>query len=218
MQVLIDNINYELDPTTRTASVWSFRNGNYSGDIVIPATETYNNTVYCVTSIRDWAFEGSTGLTSITIPNSVTSIGEQAFEYCSSLTSITIPNSIKYIDKYAFCYYKKLKNVVIGDKVYKKHKVIKNKCKAYKAFNADLTCRDFEFEEDKTYEIDGEPKMCIRGFHACLSLTDVFNHYSGKIGKDVVVHEVKLEGVSDERNDDDSKVVAKKITIGKRIL
>ena len=117
-----------------------------------------------------------------------------------------------------FFYCNKLKNVVIGDKVYKKHKVIKNKCKAYKAFNDDLTCRYFEFEEGKTYEIDGEPKMCMRGFHACLSLTDVFNHYSGEIGKDVVVHEVKLEGVSDERNDDDSKVIAKKITIGKRIL
>ena len=170
------------------------------------------------TSIIGYAFYRRNSLTSITIPNSVTSIGYSAFECCSSLTSITIPNSIKCINKYAFFYCNKLKNVVIGDKVYKKHKVIKNKCKAYKAFNADLTCRYFEFEEGKTYEIDGEPKMCMRGFHACLSLTDVFNHYSGEIGKDIVVHEVELEGVSDERNDDDSKVVAKKITIGKRIL
>ena len=60
--------------------------------------------------------------------------------------------------------------------------------------------------------------MCKCGFHACLRLTDVFNHYSGEIGKDIVVHEVELEGVSDEKNDEDSKVVAKKITIGKRIL
>ena len=171
-----------------------------------------------VTSIEGGAFCGCTSFTSITIPNSVTSIREQAFEYCSSLTSITIPNSIKCIDKYAFFYCNKLKNVVIGDKVYKKHKVIKNKCKAYKAFNADLTCLGFQYKEGNTYEIDGEPQMCKQGFHACLNLLDVFNHYSGEIGKDIVVYEVELEGVSDERNNDDSKIIAKKITIGKRIL
>ena len=60
--------------------------------------------------------------------------------------------------------------------------------------------------------------MCKQGFHACLKLLDVFNYYSGEIEKDVIVHEVELECVSDEINDEDSKVVAKKITIGKRIL
>ena len=170
------------------------------------------------TSIRSYVFYRCGSLTSVTLPNSITSIGYSAFECCSSLTSIIIPSSIKCIGKYAFFYCNKLKNVVIGDKVYKKHKVIKNKCKAYKAFNADMTCRDFQYEEGKTYEIKCEPKMCKRGFHACLNLLDVFNHYSGEIGKDIVVYEVELEGVSDERHDEDSKVVAKKITIGKRIL
>ena len=81
-----------------------------------------------------------------------------------------------------------------------------------------MTCRDFQYEEGKTYKIKGEPQMCKRGFHACLNLLDVFNHYSGEIGKDIVVYEVELEGVSKEKHDEDSKVVAKKITIGKRIL
>ena len=73
-------------------------------------------------------------------------------------------------------------------------------------------------EEDKTYEIDSEPELCKQGFHACLKLTDVFNYYCGELVKDIVVHEVELEGVSNETTEDDSKVVAKKITIGKRIL
>ena len=171
-----------------------------------------------VTIIGEDAFCGCTSLTSITIPNSATSIGYSAFDSCSSITSITIPNSIKCIEKYAFYNCNKLKNVVIGDNVYKKHKIIKNKCKAYKAFNADLTCRYFQYKEGKTYEIDGEPELCKQGFHACLSLTDVFIYYYGDLGKEIVVHEVELEGVSNERHEFDSKVVAKKITIGKRIL
>ena len=100
---------------------------------------------------------------------------------------------------------------------YKTQKVIDGKCKAYKAFNSDMTCRDFQYEEGKTYEFNGEPKLCEKGFHACLNLAAVFNYYSGKIGENIVVHEVELEGVSEE-HENIPKVVAKKITIGKRIL
>ena len=80
-----------------------------------------------------------------------------------------------------------------------------------------MTCRGFQYKEGEAYELDNEPILCVRGFHACLSLADIFNYYHGELGKDVVVHEVELDGVSNERKND-SKVVAKKITIGKRIL
>ena len=43
-----------------------------------------------MTSIGEWAFSGCSGLTSVTIGNSVTSIGRNAFSGCSGLTSITI--------------------------------------------------------------------------------------------------------------------------------
>ncbi|MDY6229309.1 MAG: leucine-rich repeat domain-containing protein, partial [Prevotella sp.] len=55
-----------------------------------------------VTSIGDGAFNYCTGLTSITIPNSVTSIGEAAFDYCTGLTSVTIGNSVTSIGDGAF--------------------------------------------------------------------------------------------------------------------
>ena len=171
-----------------------------------------------VTNIEYHAFCYCFSLTSVIIPNSVTSIENSAFYGCSSITSITIPNSVTNIERHTFDRCNNLKNVVIGNKTYEQQTIVNDKCKAYKAFKVDLTCRDFQYEEGNTYEIEGEPELCKQGFHACLNLLDVFSHYSGEFGKDVVVHEVELEGVSDERNDNDSKVVAKKITIGKRIL
>ena len=45
-----------------------------------------------VTSIGDYAFDGCSGLTSITIPESVISIGRSAFRGCSRLTSVHITN------------------------------------------------------------------------------------------------------------------------------
>ena len=171
-----------------------------------------------VTYIGSRAFRDCSGLTSVTISNSVTSIGELAFMYCSSLTSVTIPNSVTSIGYCAFYGCGDLTSIMIGDKAYKNQTVTNDKCKAYKAFKANMTCRDFQYEEGKTYEFDGEPKLCECGFHACLNLIDIFPYYYGELGKDVVVYEVGLEGVSNKINYCDSKVVAKKITIGKRIL
>ena len=52
-----------------------------------------------------------TGLTSITIPNSVTSIGSYTFYKCTGLTSVTIPNSVTSIGSDAFSNCSNLKDV-----------------------------------------------------------------------------------------------------------
>lgn len=48
--------------------------------VIIPSEITYKERNYRVTSIGHAAFKGCTGLTAITIPNSVTSIGMSAFK------------------------------------------------------------------------------------------------------------------------------------------
>ena len=91
---------YELVSQTKEAEV-SFGYSKYSGNIDIPATVVYKGEVYSVTGIGYGAFRGCTGLSSVTIPNSVTGIGEFTFSGCS-LTSVKIPSSVTNIGIGAF--------------------------------------------------------------------------------------------------------------------
>ena len=52
--------------------------------------------------LGDFAFEGCSGLTSLTLPSGVTEIGWYAFKGCSGLTSLTIPSSVTWIGLEAF--------------------------------------------------------------------------------------------------------------------
>ena len=84
----VDGIFYNLDAANKTATVtikgyyYNSYDNEYSGDVVIPETVTYNGIKYSVTSLEDYCFRDCSDLTSITIPNSVTSLGEYCFYYC----------------------------------------------------------------------------------------------------------------------------------------
>ena len=112
----VDGIYYGVtDDVTNTVEV---RGGNqYSGNLVIPESVTYNDVTYSVTSIGEFAFSSCIGLTSVVIGDNVTSIGNNAFQYCYALTGIEIPNSVTSIGNNAFEDCSALTSVIIGNSV-----------------------------------------------------------------------------------------------------
>ncbi len=67
------------------------------------------------TGIGEYTFCGCSGLTSVSIPNSVTSIGDYAFCDCTGLTSMVIPDIVTSIGERAFENCVSLRNVIIGN-------------------------------------------------------------------------------------------------------
>ena len=110
------NNNTELAVSYRGSDSYNYSN-EYSGDVAIPETVTYNGITYSVTSIVYEAFRNCPSLTSITIPNSVTSIGGGAFENCTGLTSVNIPNSVTSIGGDAFYHCSSLTSITIPNSV-----------------------------------------------------------------------------------------------------
>ena len=79
--VEVDGIYYNLISKGNIAEV-THGDLKYSGSITIPSSIKVNDVDYAVTSIGISAFRTCSGLTSVTIPNSVTSIGSEAFDGC----------------------------------------------------------------------------------------------------------------------------------------
>ena len=80
---------------------------------------------------------------------------------------------------------------------------------AYKGFDKDFKCRDFQYEVGKTYEMDGNIKCCNRGFHACESPMEVFDHYDMLTSR---FAEVEQSGEID-KEDNSTKICSSRIKI-----
>ena len=86
--------------------------------------------------------------------------------------------------------------------------------KGYKAFNNDLTCRDYQFTIDEPNTFDGTPILCEQGFHFCTDLQDVVKYYHNP---DMRVFEIEASGIITDAKEDCSKRACSEITLVKEV-
>ena len=84
-----------------------------SGAVDIPASVPDNGVTLSVVEIAEEAFYQCTGLTGVTIPNSVTSIEGSAFA-STGLTTVTIPGGVTTIGTFVFDQCDKLKRIEVA--------------------------------------------------------------------------------------------------------
>ena len=84
---------------------------------------------------------------------------------------------------------------------------------AIKAFEADMTCRGFQFEQGKTYTHEGKVKACESGFHVITGHPlEVFRYYTPAGSR---FFRVEISGST--HSDDGEKTAAEILTIGEEI-
>lgn len=92
-------VTYHSWPTGPNAYAYS----NLAGALTIPGSVTDGRFTYAVTSIGNDAFYGCSGLTSVTIPNTVLEVENYAFYGCTNLDNVTLSDNITSIGYAAFC-------------------------------------------------------------------------------------------------------------------
>lgn len=169
--------NVVIPDTVKSTGYGTFFGCKNLTSVTIPNTVAF---------LRDVSFKWCENLLSIDIPESVISIGNDVFYGCENLGNISIPNSVKEIGRNAFkrCY-----------------KLTANKPYYFKATDRNMQCKGFQYEIGKYYHTsNAELDHC--GFHACKNPLDIFNHYFGRVGKDIRMFAVELNGIKDKSKDD----------------
>lgn len=85
--------------------------------------------------------------------------------------------------------------------------------KGYKVFNSDWTCRGFQYEVGRTYEMEETPIICKQGFHFCTDLKNCFSFYPFNSNK-VKIAKVEAFGDCDKNG---NKYCTNKIKIVREI-
>jgi hypothetical protein len=80
---------------------------------------------------------------------------------------------------------------------------------AFKGFDTNLKCRDFQYEVGQSYEHEGPVAACSSGFHACEYALDVFAYYPAGESR---FCSVELTGEI-SRDGSDSKVASAKLKV-----
>jgi hypothetical protein len=106
------DFEYEITGTN-TCRIIKY-NGAGGAVKILPIVDLWGaGQLYRVTEISNSAFDGCTGLTSVTIPMYAETIGIYAFRNCTGLASVTIPASVTTIGTQAFAGCTALRDVTV---------------------------------------------------------------------------------------------------------
>ncbi len=94
-------LTYQDSLAQHTATVTGY-SGTLTGALTIPSSHTVGSNTYVIVGVAANAFLGQTGLTDVTIANTVTGMGASAFQGCTALTSATLSISLTGIGASAF--------------------------------------------------------------------------------------------------------------------
>ena len=126
-----DNIYYNIqeDGTlcvtyARPKPTGEFYNGDYSGNVVIPATVTHDGITRTVTAVGVQAFCNSEGMNSVNLPATVTTIGDYAFAGCTHLSTVNIPSGVDTLGNGVFNDYRMMASIELPATL----KAIGNRC------------------------------------------------------------------------------------------
>ena len=113
-KLYIDFDGVILDTIAKTYKVMEEENIDIKNEeqVINAVIEDWN-----ASHIEKYAFYNCTGLTSVTISDSVTIIGGGAFYDCSNLETVTVSDSVVSIGKYAFCRCRNLTLITMSDNI-----------------------------------------------------------------------------------------------------
>lgn len=88
--------------------------------------------------------------------------------------------------------------------------------KGVKAFEKGLICRDFQFKENESFSVIGEPEACRSGFHFCENPLDTLQYYPLIDDNGEMSEFAAVEALGDIDRDG-NKVATNKIHIGAKL-
>lgn len=111
-----DGIYYNIltDGNSVEVTYKSTTYNSYSGSVTVPDSVEYDGKTYPVTVLGKYCFRKSTGMTALTIPNTVTEIVSGAMSQ-TGLSTLTIPGSVKTIGSLAIQDNPNLKELIFNE-------------------------------------------------------------------------------------------------------
>lgn len=152
-QVMVNNLYFDINRLTKTASVVPKETGNDNngyvwGEITVPETIGFYGNDYTVTEIGNQAFFNC-NVSSVILPASVTKIGEFAFSN-TELNEIELPETLTEIGNFAF-YGSRIESIIIGPAVTTIGNGAFGNCESLSAIYVDNDNRHFEMYSDCLY-------------------------------------------------------------------